>query len=149
MAGGYSRTGRVLTLLLLFGAVGTLLDLLLLGHVEGWQQLVPVGLLGLGVLVFGWHLMAGHSVSLRAVRWLGWIYVASGLLGLWFHYEGNLEFEREMAPDAAGWPLLKEVLTGATPALAPGTMVWFGALALVIGWIGVRVADAPTVTREE
>jgi hypothetical protein len=73
----------------------------------------------------------------------------SGLLGLWFHYEGNLEFEREMDPDAAGWPLIKAVLTGATPSLAPGTMIWFGALALLIGWIGVRAAGANTVTLEE
>ena len=139
----------MLTLLLMVGALGTLLDLLLLGHVEGWQQMVPVVLLGLGVLVSGWHLLAPRSVSLRAVQWLGGLYVAAGLLGLWFHYEGNLEFEREMAPDAAGWPLIKAVLTGATPALAPGTMVWFGALALLIGWIGVRAGGAVTVTREE
>lgn len=140
---------RMLTLLLLVGALGTLLDLLLIGHVEGWQQLVPVVLLALGVLVAGWHLLAPRSVSLRAVQWLGGLYVASGLLGLWFHYEGNLEFEREMAPDAAGWPLIKAVLTGATPSLAPGTMVWFGALALLIGWIGVRAAGATTVSLEE
>ena len=143
------RVSQLLTLILLVGGVGTLADLVLLGHVEGWQQLVPVVLLGVGVLVSGWHLLAPRSVSLRAVQWLGGLYVASGLLGLWFHYQGNLEFEREMAPDAAGWPLIKAVLTGATPALAPGTMVWFGALALLIGWIGVRAAGAGPVTREE
>ena len=143
------RVSQLLTLILLVGVVGTLADLLLLGHVEGWQQLVPVVLLGLGVVVAVWHLAAMRSVSLRAVQWLGGLYVVSGLLGLWFHYEGNLEFEREMAPDAAGWPLIKAVLTGATPSLAPGTMVWFGALALLIGWIGVRAAGATTVTLEE
>lgn len=131
------------------GVMGTLADLLLLGHVEGWQQLVPVVLLGAGVVVAGWHLGRSSSVSLRAVQGLGVLYVLSGLLGLWFHYAGNLEFEREMSPDAAGWPLVKAVLTGATPALAPGTMVWFGALALVIGWIGARIGDARTVSLEE
>ena len=144
-----TRVARLLTLVLLIGVVGTLLDLLLLGHVEGWQQLVPVVLLGAGVIVTGWHLGSDSSVSLRAVRGLGVLHILSGLLGLWFHYAGNLEFEREMSPDAAGWPLVKAVMTGATPALAPGTMVWFGALALVIGWIGVRVVDAGTVSLEE
>ncbi len=140
---------RLLTLVLMVGVMGTLADLLLLGHVEGWQQLVPVVLLGAGVIVTGWHLGSDSSVSLRAVRGLGVLHILSGLLGLWFHYAGNLEFEREMSPDAAGWPLIKAVMTGATPALAPGTMVWFGALALVIGWIGVRVVDAGTVSLEE
>ncbi len=142
------RVARLLTLVLLIGVVGTFLDLLLLGHVEGWQQLVPVVLLGGGVIVAGWHVSRPGSVSLRAVQGLGVLYVLSGLLGLWFHYAGNLEFEREMSPDAAGWPLIKAVLTGATPALAPGTMVWFGALALVIGWMGVRVVNASTVSLE-
>jgi len=139
----------VLTLVLLVGVIGTLADLLLLGHVEGWQQLVPVVLLGIGILVLGWHLVGKASVSLRAVRGLGVLYVVSGLLGAWFHFQGNLEFERELSPDVAGWPLIKAVLTGATPALAPGTMVWFGALALVIGWIGVRLVSASTDIREE
>ena len=141
--------GRLLTLLLLVGTAGTLVELLLLGHVEGWQQLVPVVLLAVGVAVTGWGLLAPGSVSLRAVRWLGVLYVASGLLGLWFHYVGNVEFEREMAPDAAGWSLIKAALTGATPALAPGTMVWFGALALVIGWLDGRLRGAGDVSPEE
>jgi hypothetical protein len=140
---------RLLTLLLLLGTAGTLLELLLLGHVEGWQQLVPVVLLALGALVTGWHMLTPGSVSLRAVRWVGGLYVASGLVGLWFHYVGNVEFEREMAPDAAGWLLIKAALTGATPALAPGTMVWFGALALVIGWQGGRTLGAVGVSAQE
>lgn len=141
------RLSQLLVLLLLVGIFGTLADLLLLGHYEGWQQLVPVVLLGLGIAVATWHLFAPGSVSLRAVQWLGLLYVGSGLLGLWLHYQGNLEFEREMAPDATGWPLIEAALTGATPALAPGTMVWFGGLAMVIAWLGGRtrgaVADLP------
>ncbi len=144
-----TRVAQLLTVVFLAGVAGTLLDLLLLGHVDGWQQLVPVVLLGLGVLVAGGHLVAPHSVTLRAVRWMGLLYVGSGLLGLWFHYQGNVEFEREMAPDAAGWSLIQAALTGATPSLAPGTMVWFGALALVIGLIGVGAHGAGTASLKE
>jgi hypothetical protein len=143
------QISRVLVLVFLVGAGGTLTDLLLLGHVEGWQQLVPVVLLATGIVVGVWHFRAQGSVSLRAVQWLGGLYVVSGLLGLWFHFQGNAEFERELAPDAAGWSLIREALTGATPALAPGTMVWFGALALVIGWIGSRASRAAPGTLEE
>jgi hypothetical protein len=46
------------------------------------------------------------------------------------HYQGNVEFERELAPDASGLPLVWEALKGATPALAPGTMMLLGAVGL-------------------
>jgi hypothetical protein len=63
--------------------------------------------------------------------WIGVVSIVSGVVGVWLHLQGNLEFEREMSPDIGGWPLWKAVLGGATPALAPGTMVWFGALAML------------------
>mgnify|MGYP006969351544 CR=1 FL=1 len=127
-----SVLSRLLLALFVIGAAGTLAELLLLGHVEGWQQLVPVVLLALGLVVAGWHGLRPSAGTLRAVRGLGIVYVVSGLVGVWFHYTGNAEFEREMAPDATGWGLFREAMTGATPALAPGSMVWFGLLALLI-----------------
>ena len=57
-------------------------------------------------------------------------YLASGLVGLWFHYSGNAEFELEMYPSLSGWSLVREALSGATPALAPGTMIHLGLLGL-------------------
>jgi hypothetical protein len=60
-----------------------------------------------------------------------WLFVVSGLVGLWLHYKGNVEFEREMYPALAGLQLFKQAMTGATPSLAPGTMVQFGMLGLL------------------
>lgn len=123
---------RLLLALFVIGAAGTLAELLLLEHVEDWRQLVPVVLLGLGLLVAAWHAWRPSSGTLRTVRGLGIAYVLSGLVGIWFHYSGNAEFELELAPETAGWALIRESLMGATPALAPGTMVWFGLLALLV-----------------
>jgi hypothetical protein len=57
--------------------------------------------------------------------------VASGLLGIWFHYQGNVEFELEMYPTIGGVKLFWEAMKGATPALAPGTMIQLGLLGLL------------------
>jgi hypothetical protein len=57
-------------------------------------------------------------------------FILSGAVGVGLHYQGNVEFERELAPDASGLPLVWEALKGATPALAPGTMMLLGAVGL-------------------
>jgi hypothetical protein len=136
---------RLLLALFLLGAAGTLAELLLLEHVEDWKQLVPVVLLGVGMLVAGWHAWRPSSVTLRTVGGLGIVYVVSGIVGIWFHYSGNAEFERELSPGTVGWDLVRESLTGATPALAPGTMVWFGLLALLVATAARVSVAAPTL----
>jgi len=58
------------------------------------------------------------------------IYIVSGGLGIYFHIRSNVEFELEMYPSMGGWELVRESLTGALPALAPGTMIYLG----LLGW---------------
>lgn len=106
-------------------------ELLLLGHIEDAWQWVPVVLLGVGVLVTFWHLVRRDLGSLRVLQMLMLLFVVSGLVGLALHYKGNVEFEKEMYPDLAGWQLFSQAMTGATPSLAPGTMVQFGLLGLL------------------
>jgi hypothetical protein len=57
--------------------------------------------------------------------------IASGAAGSLLHYKGNVEFEVESMPGLGGWALFKQSMTGATPALAPGTMILLGALGLL------------------
>ena len=54
----------------------------------------------------------------------------SGVVGLWLHYQGNTEFELEMYPSLEGLALFWEAIRGATPTLAPGTMLELGLLGL-------------------
>ena len=56
---------------------------------------------------------------------------STGLIGMGLHYDGNVEFEREMYPSIAGPTLFWGAITGATPALAPGTLVLLGTLGLI------------------
>jgi hypothetical protein len=122
---------RAILLILLVGMVGILIELLLLEHFEDTLQLVPLGLLVLGVVVLLWHARSPHRPSTRAVRAVMVLFLLSGALGVFLHYRGNVEFERERRPQAGGWTLFREAMMGATPALAPGAMVQLGLLGLV------------------
>ena len=129
---------RVILIILLVGMVGILIELLLLEHFEDALQFVPLGLLGLGVVTLLWHARSPHRTSTRAVRALMVLFLVSGALGVFLHYRGNVEFERERRPEAGGWTLFREAMMGATPALAPGAMVQLGLLGLLYGVLPAR-----------
>ena len=122
---------RVILIILLVGMVGILIELLLLEHFEDVLQLMPLVLLGLGLISLVWHARSPHRTSTRAVRTIMVLFLVSGVLGVFFHYRGNVEFERERRPQAGGWTLLREAMMGATPALAPGAMIQLGLLGLL------------------
>jgi hypothetical protein len=120
----------VLLAALVLGMVGTAIELLLLEHTEDPWQWAPIALLGLALFVLTWHGVGRGAASLRAFRGVMGLFVLSGLLGVWLHYRGNVEFELEMYPDLAGLKLFKDAMMGATPALAPGTMIQLGLIGL-------------------
>jgi hypothetical protein len=117
-----------------FGILGTGLELLLIPHTEDAWQIVPLALFGIALGVMLWHAVAPRRASVRALQAVMVAFLASGGLGLWFHYTGNVEFELEMHAGAEGWELFKAALAGATPALAPGTMILLGLLGLGHTW---------------
>ena len=124
------RLRRMLLALFGLGAVGTTVELLLLGHTESVSQVVP--LVGLALAIIGTIAVAvrPRRVVIRCFQCLMAVLVVMGPLGLYLHYHGNVEFELEMYPSLRGLALVGKALTGATPALAPGTMVMLGLLGL-------------------
>src|SRR5262245_10399324 len=129
-----SAIRRYLLLTLAVGMVGMTTELLLIGHVESVQQLVPVVLLGLGVSVLGWHAAAPRAISVRALQVTMMLFVLSGLVGVALHYRGNLAFELEMYPSMSGFEMIQKTLTGATPVLAPGSMALLGLIGLTYSY---------------
>lgn len=121
---------KILLCSLLAGSAGTLLELLLIGHDEMAAQFAPLLLLGAGILVAAWSLVAPRPSAVRALQVLMVIFVASGVIGVFLHYKGNEAFELEMAPTRAGMSLISKTLTGATPVLAPGSMSLLGVVGL-------------------
>ncbi|MGQ0538290.1 MAG: hypothetical protein ACT4R6_05035 [Gemmatimonadaceae bacterium] len=133
------------------GIVGTGVELLLLEHTEDVWQWVPLGLFAVALVVIAWHIVRASRSSVRALQAVMLLFVVSGLVGLWLHYRGNVEFEREMYPSLAGWQLFKQAMMGATPSLAPGTMVQLGLIGLLYAFRhpakrrGALDASIPTV----
>jgi hypothetical protein len=124
-------TRRFLLGLLVAGLVGTGMELLLMGHTDGLSQLIPLLLIGITFLTLGWYAIGRSVLSLYVFRIVMLLSAVSGVAGSLLHYLGNVEFETEMTPGLAGFDLFKEAIRGATPALAPGTMILLGALGLL------------------
>ena len=122
--------GALLAILVL-GMVGTGIELLLLPHTDGFWQLIPLVLLAAGFAVVCWYGLSRSAASLRVLQLLMLGFLLSGCIGLLLHFQGNVEFELEMHPAASGWGLFLEAVRGATPTLAPGTMIQLGLVGLL------------------
>ncbi len=122
---------RAILVILVIGLIGGGIELLLLRHFEEPAQVIAPGLLGVALAVVVWHLAFGASASLRALRVVMWLFVASGGLGIYLHYAANVEFQHEMDPGLHGRALVWKALAAkAPPALAPGAMAQLGLLGL-------------------
>lgn len=112
------------------GVIGTLSELLLLGHFESGLQWIPLVLLGLGLATAAWHALRPRALTVRTLQIMTALFVAAGMLGVGLHYDGNVEFELEMTPAMDGFELVRNTLTGATPVMAPGSMALLGLIGL-------------------
>lgn len=126
---------RALLGVFLVGAIGTGADLFLLEHFEDKRQLIPLGLLGLAVIVLLWHVIHRGPASLRGLQILMILFVIAGLVGLVLHYQGSSEFQLEVNPDLSGFELFsKAIRAKAPPALGPGAMINLGLLGLAYAY---------------
>ena len=121
---------RVLAALFLFGSVGTAAELWLLEHTEDAWQKAPLVLIAIASLDLAVLTVRPSAAGVRIFQFVMLAFIASGVLGLGLHYQGNVEFELELQPDASGFALFWESMKGATPVLAPGTMALLGAIGL-------------------
>jgi hypothetical protein len=112
--------------------IGVGAELLLISHWEDWWQLTPLFALTLGLVVLSGHVVFQNRASLRAIQLVMLLFVLSGVLGTWLHYDGRVAFRLELDPTLAGWKLFCAAMTGSTtpPVLAPGVMVQMGCMGL-------------------
>ena len=122
---------RLLLGLVVLGALGLEAELLLLEHYESAWQFTPLVLLGAALVaaVLVWRRPSPATV--RFFQAVMALCVAAGAIGVFLHYDGNVEFELEREPLLGGLALFWEAVRGATPALAPGAMAQLGLLGLV------------------
>lgn len=107
--------------------IGLILELVLIGHYESFWQYFPLISLGLGLLSLGMS-----SRSLLLVKFFYLLTILSGVLGVILHLKNNWEFELEMYPGMATSELILKSLTGALPALAPGTLIPIGLMGFLL-----------------
>jgi hypothetical protein len=139
---------RALLALVLFGAVGLVLELLLLEHFESALQFIPLVLLGF-VLVSATVLARRPSVrAIQIFRVVMLLCVVAGVAGVFLHYRGNVEFELERQPLRHGLDLFWEAIRGATPALAPGALTQLGLLGLVYTFRHPALSRVPSKSTE-
>lgn len=126
-----NRARQLLMAILLLGLAGTCAELLLLNHMEDLRQWIPLTLIGASFIVLAWHGTKRSATSTRAIRWLMVGFLAGGMAGVYFHYQGSAEFKLESNPSLNGWALVWAAIRAKTPPLlAPGAMIQLG----LLGW---------------
>ena len=128
---------RILVAVLILGLTGTGLELFLLEHTEDARQWIPLVLIVLTLPVLAWHVAGPTPLSMRALQALMLAFVVAGFIGIYFHYEGSVEFRLEANPSLAGTELFwAAIRSKAPPALAPGTMIELGLIGLAYIYTG-------------
>ena len=125
-----SRLRNLTLLIFTVGTIGSMFDLMLLGHFEDTRQWPPLFLLPAGLVMLAWQRTQRGHLSTRIFQGFMVLFIVSGVVGIWFHYSGNAELELQIYPSMNGWRVVRESLLGPAPVLAPGTMVQLGLLGL-------------------
>ena len=118
--------------LVALGTLAMLTDLLLIGHLEDPNQLIPLGVGGVGLVVALWAGVFPGVGALRVLQFVMLIYVGTGIVGMTLHAQANAEFQREVDAAISGLDLMWKVLGAkAPPSLSPGLLVQLGLLGLL------------------
>jgi hypothetical protein len=140
---------RLLLALLTFGVFATAADLILLDHYEDIRQTIPLALEAVALVVIGWYAIGGGAASIRVLQAVMVLFVMAGAVGVYLHYQGNLEFQLEISPDQETWTLFWKVMRAkAPPALAPGAMAQLGLLGLIFAYRHPALTTRPGASPE-
>ena len=126
---GWTLRDLVLAIIVI-GILGLVAELLLIEHIEGFTQWIPLITLSLGLAACIWLGLRPGRNALRTFQVVMAGFVVAGIAGVYFHYTGNVEFALERDSALGGAGLVWKALRGATPALAPGALAQLGLLGL-------------------
>ena len=122
---------RILLTILILGIAGVSLELWLMAHTEDIYQLIPLLLAALAVIGIATVVLRPSSGTIRMFQAVMLLFLLSGIVGMYLHFEVNMEFQREMDPALTGMALYqKAILAKSPPALAPGAMIQLGLIGL-------------------
>lgn len=122
---------RILLAILLVGIAGISAELWLMAHTEDVYQLIPLWLAGMGVIGAMTVVLRPSAATVRLFQAVMALFIISGLLGAYLHFQVNMEFQLEMDPALSGSALFRKAILAKTPpALAPGAMIQLGLIGL-------------------
>lgn len=122
---------RMLLSVLVLGLVGVGTELVFLNHLESATQILAPALVGIALAAVVAHVIQKGPLSVRVLQLVMVVFIATGVLGMYYHYAANVEFQREMDPSVAGMALFWKAMSAKTPpALAPGSMAQLGLIGL-------------------
>jgi hypothetical protein len=148
--GTVSIIRAILLTIFILGSVGSGAELLLLNHVESLVQWIPLLLILLSFVALGWHAARRTPASTRAIQVTMVAFIAAGLAGFYFHYQGSAEFKLESNPSLAGWRLFWEAIRAkAPPALAPGVMIQLGLIGLAYTYRHPALSAVPNTNLKD
>ncbi len=124
------RLRQLVLAIIVVGILGLIAELLLIEHIESWQQWIPLVALSAGFASSIWVAGRPGPASLLIFQAVMGVFIVAGIAGLYFHYAGNVEFAVERDSSLTGVRLAWKALRGATPALAPGALAQLGLLGL-------------------
>ncbi|NGP87113.1 hypothetical protein [Fodinibius halophilus] len=110
--------------------IGTIFELILLGHTEESQQWIPFIASFLGLVMIGWVWKSATENSLKTLRWIMLGICLVSLLGMYFHFSGNFFFALEINPSMTWTEAIWPAMTGSYPFLAPGILFLAGILGI-------------------
>ena len=125
---------QLLLALLVLGNLGLQVELAFLQHADSVTKWIPHVALFVGLLSLAAVYLRPGPVTLKTLRVVMCLYLGVGLLGVYFHLRGNIEFALERDPALTGLRMVWKALRGATPALAPGALAQLGLLGLVYAY---------------
>lgn len=122
---------RILLAILIAGIAGISLELWLLAHTEDVYQQIPLWLAALGLIVMATLARRPSAGMVRLFQAVMALFLISGIVGIYLHFQVNMEFQLEMDPALSGLALFrKAILAKSPPALAPGAMIQLGLIGL-------------------
>jgi multisubunit Na+/H+ antiporter MnhB subunit len=123
---------RWLLAILVFGLIGTGVELVLLKHYDTPVQFVPLVAITVALAVIVWHTRKYDLPSLRALRATMMLFLLSGVAGVGFHFKGATEFQRDIDPSQSFWDITRKVMRAESPpVLAPGLLMQLGLVGLL------------------
>ena len=130
-----SPVRRALFAVLIFGLLGTGIELILIQHYEDTLQFVPIIVVAGAIAVALWHGLTRNAASVRVLQGTMALFIIAGGVGAGLHYRGGAQFQAELDPSQSHWQVFKKVMRAkAPPVLASGIMVQLGLVGLVYAY---------------